>query len=917
MLALCLASACGGGGGGGIGDPDVPDPVDGLEVHDPGRLPDPLASEFLVTPAFGTPADGVTTVSIEATLVNRRGFAIRNAVIQIEVSGAGNVLQPLPPTDASGHTSGTLASFAGELKTISARTGSGGEWTGLGPRTAEFLQIPAETYFVRASGSDANTGRSPREPWQTLAHALEHAGPGATIHVGAGIQSGPLTIRHDARDARPLYVAGDPSGRMTGDAGEVVIEAGGSPHALGVLDARGVVLRGLTLRGAQSGLRIASSSDVRVLGCVLRENDLGLDAEDVQDLVVQDCRIDSCHLDGLRLANVRGARIENNLIYANGQSGLVLAAPGEATVVRYNTFYANAGPHLREDVKGGSGWIEENILADGLTEPVSLPWGSSYLSADNLVWGHPIERTERTPSGYFEADPLIADPDGADGVLGGPGAADDDFRLRPQSIAIDLGLRLARDVVLASQESMATRSSRTDLALEASEVDGAATNLGFHVAPEPPAFESLPVGGVRLVHAVPSDVRSHPRAWARATPGASSATPGPVLEGEVVFLEQRLSPLATREELLAAQVDTGTQGRIVVRHWDGRRWNEPALAPFLDGIPRAEIADRRFDLEYETLSGRALFVGVDALGGPSFRILERGAWSLEQPVWVSDAGVRVSWTGRVRWVELVARGGSNELALVTLDDQRDLYVTLWNGETFGAPTLLEANTLFLPSWRPFSAAYETLSGDLLVAWGFSVFAEQTRWATLEHASGRWITGQHPSSDAIGANIVFASDPVSDRIVMAQSEGNSDNDITVSIWTGSEWVDTAELTLSGPIENRLLEAVWIGRTGMACVVFRRFGLVGSFNAALLLPTGWRIQPDVRLPGVEKAAQVRLVSLPDDDQMVGLVLDFFGELHEFRFDGAAFSLLNGGEPLVTGFDPLAAGRPFDLAVGPAAH
>src|SRR6185503_1828972 len=103
------------------------------------------------------------------------------------------------------------------------------------------------------------------------------------------------------------------------------------------------------------------------------------------------------------------------------------------------------------------------------------------------------------------------------------------------------------------------------------------------------------------------------------------------------------------------------------------------------------------------------------------------------------------------------------------------------------------------------------------------FAEQTRWATLEHASGRWITGQHPSSDAIGANIVFASDPISDRIVMAQSEGDSDNDVTVSIWTGSEWVDTAELTLSGPIENRLLEAVWIGRTGMACVIFRRVGL----------------------------------------------------------------------------------------------
>src|SRR5262245_9107528 len=228
-LAPLLVAGCGGGGGGGGGGPDggPEDPDDGigtggLEPSDPIRLPDPDASELRVTPAFGTPADGVSTVAIEALLVNLQGRPIKNARLQLEISGLGNVFDPLPPTDANGRTSGTLASFAGEQKTITARTGSGGVWTGLEPQTTEFLQIGDETYFVRSSGSDANDGRSPRKAWQTLAHALENAGPGATVHVGAGIHPGPLTLTRDSRDTRPLWIAGDASGVMTGDPGEVV-----------------------------------------------------------------------------------------------------------------------------------------------------------------------------------------------------------------------------------------------------------------------------------------------------------------------------------------------------------------------------------------------------------------------------------------------------------------------------------------------------------------------------------------------------------------------------------------------------------------------------------------------------------------------------------------------------------------------
>ena len=99
--------------------------------------------------------------------------------------------------------------FAGERKTILARIRSGSRVVELGPVVAEFLQIPENTFFVRAGGSDANDGRTPLEPWGSLAHALENVGPGATVHVGAGIHPGPFTLAVDSSAGIPLVLGSD------------------------------------------------------------------------------------------------------------------------------------------------------------------------------------------------------------------------------------------------------------------------------------------------------------------------------------------------------------------------------------------------------------------------------------------------------------------------------------------------------------------------------------------------------------------------------------------------------------------------------------------------------------------------------------------------------------------------------------
>jgi parallel beta-helix repeat protein len=906
-LSLWAVTACGGGSGGSSGSVGGGDGGGGNEEIEPDRVPDLGTSEFHVTPAFGTPADGRTTVDIQLSLISLLGRPIPGAVVELDVSGWGNLAGDLSPTDAEGRTRGTLASTVGEQKTIVARTRSGGRVTEFAPRTAEFLLIPDHTFFVRATGSDASSGRSPREAWQTLAHAVTQLGAGDTLHVGAGLYPGALLLQQDASAGNPLVIWGDESGVMTGDPGAVVIDAGGSPWALRVLAARNLVLSGLTLRGAEAGLRLEGSAAIRVLACNALENGTGIVIQGADGLVVQDCRVSANLHDGIRVEDARDSRIENNLVYGNGEDGLVLGSPAEGTTVRFNTFHRNGGHHLREEAPGGSGAIRENILTEGGADAIALAGVSGYETGANMLWGNPKPGPSRgLPQGSIEADPLFVDPFGPDGILGGIGAQDDDFRLLPGSVAHDLGSLLARDVVLGSQEPLSTRSTRADGLLEWSGSDLPATNLGYHWPLPVAPFRSLARGGGRIALVPPGEVRLHGLGWDRAVPASATALSGPGLAAEVVYLEQRISPVAP-EELVAAQVDTGTRGQILVRHWDGRRWSEPALAPFQDGIAREELAEKRFDVEFEGRSGRALFVLADDDGIPSYRVLDRGGWSAPRQVADNPAG-----GGRVRVVELVPRVGTNDLALLTLDDRRDLVATLWDGAGWSEQRLLAANTIFASGWRPFDAAFESLSGDLLVAWGFNRFAEETRWATHERTRDQWRFGQHPSTEAVGAQILLASDPGSNRIALTMGEGSFDNDVTVSMWNGTDWVHTAELTLAGPIENRLLELTWLGDSGMAAAVFRRQGHTGSFNLAFFLPTGWRIQPDVVLPGVEKAAKVRLVSPEESGELLGLVLDVEGRLFGFRFDHGAYSLLNGALPLATGLDPRAPGRAFDVAL-----
>ena len=270
-------------------------------------------------------------------------------------------------------------------------------------------------------------------------------------------------------------------------------------------------------------------------------------------------------------------------------------------------------------------------------------------------------------------------------------------------------------------------------------------------------------------------------------------------------------------------------------------------------------------------------------------------------------------TGTVLWVELLPKPGTDDLALIALDDQANLTASVWTGSEWTVPLLLDNQVNEVRSHKAFAAAWESSSGDLLVSWGFSTFVEETRYAVLtglDGGGGAWITGQHNSTDALGAFQVLSADPASDMIVAGFGEGPLGDDIVVAVWTGDEWVHNAELTFYGESQTRAIDVGWIGDTGRAYVLYREAALGGTFNLALWDSRGWKIQPPVALPGVGSIVRTEARVLLGEDRLLFLMLDDGGGLFAIDYDGADWGVLNGGLPLATGLDPMRPTQPFSF-------
>jgi parallel beta-helix repeat protein len=299
--------------------------------------------------------------------------------------------------------------------------------------------IPQTLIFVRTSGSNSNDGRTPLQALRTLSGAAAFARPGVRVVVGPGTyfegNISPRLPRSDRRDA-PLEFVADPAGLLTGDQpGPVLVDAADNDTGFLIYGESHIRIDGFYVGGAaDAGIQVrydvgagVAPSDVTIANCVVLSNAKhGIDVRDTANAVIL-----------------------NNLTYKNSSTGISVGGDivGSANaVVAQNTSYGNGdygiliGAGDQSPVASPNAVVLSNIVANNTLSGIKVTPASrpTYAGAFN-VSNEPLEPESTKDVTDLFADPLFVNPPGADGNLGGPGFADDDFHLQPASPAINYG----------------------------------------------------------------------------------------------------------------------------------------------------------------------------------------------------------------------------------------------------------------------------------------------------------------------------------------------------------------------------------------------------------------------------------------------------------------------------------------------
>jgi len=195
------------------------------------------------------------------------------------------------------------------------------------------------------------------------------------------------------------------------------------------------------------GIHLHSCSSGTLTENNVHQNPNGVYAYNCPSLSLSENRIHANAGLGVHVQNAAFVA-RHNLFYANGTIGLDTKSPGAATVEN-NTFYLNGTVGLKLWDNYESAAILNNVFAASgsaqrciQVEDLGVTWYSDYndfhATGGAFVWDwmggryglgswqHYCDHDRHS----LDIDPRFVDPDGADGILGGAGAADDDFHLQ-------------------------------------------------------------------------------------------------------------------------------------------------------------------------------------------------------------------------------------------------------------------------------------------------------------------------------------------------------------------------------------------------------------------------------------------------------------------------------------------------------
>lgn len=222
----------------------------------------------------------------------------------------------------------------------------------------------------------------------------------------------------------------------------------------------------------------------------------------------------------------------------------------------------------------------------------------------------------------------------------------------------------------------------------------------------------------------------------------------------------------TRDEHALLTLDYNED--VNIQFFDGTNWT----GPFEICSSTGQTAGRGADLCYETLSGDLMMTYWKAASYQiGYRTYSGGAIS-------SEGLLTPPSTNTGNWVKLVAEPASDAMYLIVMNSGGTLYAARWNGSAWGAFTTIESS-VSANSYECFSAACESLSGTLVVAYGESA-STVLKYRTC--SSGSWTTeASGPDMGAVIRWVRLVANPASDSAICVTLDDQKD--INAVQWNG--------------------------------------------------------------------------------------------------------------------------------------
>ncbi len=407
------------------------------------------------------------------------------------------------------------------------------------------------------------------------------------------------------------------------------------------------------------------------------------------------------------------------------------------------------------------------------------------------------------------------------------------------------------------------------------------------------------------------------RNYTNSTNAVAAETSGSTTATVVNWVVIEASPQA--DQYIAVSATDAADDTLYIMRYEGGSWN-------LD-VTQTGVADpvtfRRFDVEHESDTGNPLVVYSNGATSNELSYYYRycnTTGGVGTCAWIGPCTVESARTsGAVEWVELEARpsGGSthaekNEITLVYSDANDDLSAMIWSpaAETPADPTCTGiagywtdehtsalSTTLATTNTKKFDVAYESTSGDVMVAW-YNTGVADLSYATNPGNGTGWTTATNTTFANAGVDIDLCSRPSSDNIGLASLTSSATSaDTETAIWTGSAWGNIAtdtDATAQEPAFSESIACGWVGTTGNLVVVYADNASNGDLDWILWNTSTWAAQTDVAVSsGTETELHLQVDNYPGENKIFVTMLNNAAtpDIWSLRYDNTSWTVHDG--------------------------